>query len=365
MDRNRHEVIVIGAGQSGLAIGYYLKRLGIDFVLLDAAPDIAHVWRHRWDSLRLFTSARYSALPGSRFPGDPEHYPTKDEVADYLRDYARRLELPIRLNERVERVAAAGDSYSVTTRRGSYSARSVVIAVGGRHVAVKPRFAVDLDDEIVQVHSGDYQRPDQLPPGTIAVIGSGDSGRQIADELTGSGRRVVLSRGAWRPRLPQRLLGRDVFYWLDKMKTLDVPADAPRVRWVRRHEPVVAATLGSLRRKGIRMVGRAVGADGATITFEGGEQERPAAVVWCTGFRSEFSWLDLPVFDDAGDPAQEAGLTASSGLYFLGLAWQRIAGSALIGWVGKDAEILAEHIAQRKLRDFLGESSSASHPVPE
>lgn len=351
---DQYEVVVIGAGQSGLAIGYHLKRLGIDFVLLDAAPDIGHVWSHRWDSLRLFTSARYSALPGSRFPGDPERYPTKDEVADYLRDYARRLELPVHLNERVERVAAAGDSYSVTTRRGSYRARSVVIAVGGRHVAVKPRFAAEPTDEILQLHSGDYQRPDQLPRGTVAVIGTGDSGRQIAEEVAESGRRVVLSRGAWRLWLPQRVLGRDIFYWLDKMKALDVPAQARTVRWIRRHEPVVAPTFRSLRRKGIRVVGRAVGVDGATIRFEGGKQEHPTAVVWCTGFRSEFSWVDLPVFDDAGDPAQEAGMTALPGLYFLGLAWQRIAGSALIGWVGKDAEILAEEIAQRKSKNSSG-----------
>ncbi|MDP9069195.1 MAG: NAD(P)/FAD-dependent oxidoreductase [Actinomycetota bacterium] len=351
---NQYEVLVVGAGQSGLAIGYHLKRLGIDFVLLDAAPDIGHVWRHRWDSLRLFTSARYSSLPGSPFLGDPDRYPTKDEVADYLRDYARRYELPTRLNERVERVGASGDGYSVTTRRCSYDARSVVIAVGGRHVPVEPPFAAELSHEMLQLHSGRYQRPDQLPQGTVAVIGSGDSGRQIAQELAESGRRVIVSRGAWRLRLPQRLLGRDIFYWLDKMSVLSVPAEAPRVRWVRRHEPVVAATFRSLRRKGVRVVGRAIGAAGATITFEGGHQERPAAVVWCTGFRSEFSWVDLPVFDHAGHPAQEAGITALPGLYFLGVPWQRVTGSALIGWVGKDAAILADHIALRKPKDSGG-----------
>ncbi len=351
---NQYEALVVGAGQSGLAMGYYLKRFGIDFVLLDAAPDMGHVWRHRWHSLRLFTSARYSALPGSRFPGDPDRYPSKDEVADYLRGYARSLELPIRLNERVERLSSTGDHYSVTTRSGRYRAKNVVVAVGGRHVAVKPRFAAELSHDMLQLHSGDYQCPDQLPRGTVAVIGSGDSGRQIAEELAESGRRVLLSRGASRLRLPQRLLGRDIFYWLDRMNALSVPAQAPRVRWVRSHEPVVAATFRSLRRKGVRVVGRAVGADGATIRFEGGDQERPAAVVWCTGFRSEFSWVDLPVFDYSGNPAQEAGITALPGLYFLGLPWQRVAGSALLGWVGKDAAILAEHIAQRKSRQSRG-----------
>ena len=349
-NRDHHEVVVVGAGQSGLAMGYYLQRLGLEFVIVDAAPAVGESWRCRWDSLRLFTSARFSALPGSRFPGDADRYPTKDEVAGYLRDYGNRLELPIRLNEPVEHVTKAGEIYTIKTAQRSYTADNVVVAVGGRHAVIKPSFADRLSDGVVQLDTAEYRRPEQFPQGTIVVIGSGDSGRQISEELLASGRRVVLARGTWRLRLPQRAFGRDIIYWLDKVNAMRTPAGASRTRWVRRHEPVIGPSLRELRRKGARLVARAADAERGTIRFEDSEEACADGVLWSTGFKCDFSWIHLPVLDDSGVPLQRAGVTRCPGIYFLGLPWQRIAGSALIGWVGDDARVLSERISDRKSR---------------
>ena len=349
-NRDHHEVVVVGAGQSGLAMGYYLQRLGLDFVILDAALQVGDAWRYRWDSLRLFTSSTFSALPGSRFPGDPDRYPTKDDVADYLRDYANRLELPIRLNEPVEHLTKVGETYTIKTPQRSYNGDNVVLAVGGRHAVVKPSFAGRLSDGVVQLDTAEYRRPEQFPRGTIVVIGSGDSGRQISEELVASGRRVVLARGTWRFRLPQRALGRDIIYWLDKMKAMRTPAGARRTRWVRRHEPVIGPSLRDLRRKGLRLVSRAVDAEGGMVRFEDGEEISADGVLWSTGFRCDFSWIDLPILDERGVPLQDRGVTECPGIYFLGLPWQRTAGSALIGWVGDDARMLSERISETQGR---------------
>ena len=347
-NKDHYEVVVVGAGQSGLAMGYYLQRLGLDFLILDAALQVGDAWRHRWDSLRLFTSARFSALPGSRFPGDPDRYPTKDEVADYLRYYANRLELPIWLNQPVEHLTKVGETYTIKTTQRSYNADTVVIAVGGRHAVIKPSFADRLSDGVVQLDTAEYRRPEQFPRGTVVVIGSGDSGRQISEELLASGRDVVLARGTWRLRLPQRAFGRDIIYWLDKANAMRTPTGAHRTRWVRRHEPVIGPSLRGLRREGVRLASRAVDAEGATLRFEDGEEASADGVLWSTGFKCEFSWIHLPVLDDRGVPRHNGGVTECPGIYFLGLPWQRVAGSALIGWVGDDAGALAERISQRR-----------------
>lgn len=338
-------------------MGYFLKRLGIDFVIVDAAPEVGHAWRQRWDSLRLFSSARFSALPGLAFPGDPDRYPTKEEVADYLRDYADRFALPIRLSERVQHLGAAGATYELATRERTYQAPNVVIAVGGRHASITPRFAERLSDRVVQLHVSEYRRPSQFPSGTVVVVGSGDSGRQIADELVDEGRRVVLAPGKWRLRFPQRVLGHDVFYWLNKINALATPARSRRARWIRQHDPVVGPSLRALRRKGVRLATRAVEAHNGAVIFADGHQELVAGVLWATGFKVDFSWVDLPVVHD-GAPAHDQGIAALPGIYFLGLPWQRTSGSALIGWVGEDASRIARRIAERA---DAGSSTNALH----
>lgn len=339
------EVVVIGGGQSGLAMGYHLKRAGKTFVILDAGPEVGHSWRSRWDSLKLFTSARFSALPDLRFPGNPDRYPAKDEVADYLAGYAREFALPVILNEEVSRLTRAARGYVVETARTSYRAQTVVIAVGGRHSHQTPELAHKLSGDIQQLHTGEYRNPEQLTKPPILVVGSGDSGRQIAHELVLADRHVTLAHGSWRLRFPQRFLGRDIFSWLDKINALAAPANARRSRWIRQRDPVVGPALSGLRKLGVRVVPRLMDADEDRVMFSDGTSTAPRTVVWATGFRSDFSWIDVPVVDRAGAALHHEGITAVPGLYFLGLPWQRLSGSALLGWVGEDARFLLDHMA--------------------
>ena len=211
----RHEVIVVGGGQAGLAMGYFLARQGRNFTILEAADRPAAVWRKRWESLKLFRSARYDALPGLPFPGDPGRYPSKDEVADYLTDYTRRFELPVELSSGVRATHRSGDGYLVELDDRSIEAEQVVVATGPFQEPFVPPIAEGLGPEILQMHSNSYLSPQDIPEGRVLVVGGGNTGYQIAEELSAS-HAVHISIGSPQKPLPQRILGRDLFWYLDK-----------------------------------------------------------------------------------------------------------------------------------------------------
>lgn len=335
------DVVIVGAGQAGLALGSFLRRAGLDFALLDAHPRIGDAWRRRYDSLRLFTPAKRDALPGLPFPGGPERYPTKDEVADYLEVYARTFELPVLTNTRVARLEQDGEEFALHTSRGLLRARRVVIAAGPFGSPFVPPFARDLDESVVHVHSAAYRRPAQLPEGRVVVVGSGNSGAQIAEELSAS-RRVTVALGRPQPALPQRLLGRDVFDVLSPLGLFDVPAASRLGRQLQKRDPVIGTNLRSLARRGrLDLAPRIVGAEGRALITENGRRLEADAIVWATGFRPALEWIKLPMLDEAGRPAHQGGLTAVPGAFFLGLSWQRTRASALLGGVGRDAAWLA------------------------
>lgn len=346
---NRFDVVVIGGGQAGLALGYHLARRQLRFVILDAAPRVGHVWRTRWDSMTLFTPARYSALPGLPFPGDPEHYPGKDAVADYLERYAAIFDLPVRLDTRVTalRPLPGGAGFEIDAGAARYTADQVVVATGPFHLPFVPEFARDLAPDVVQLHSAEYRNPDQLPPGPVLVVGAGNSGVQIAEELAPA-RPTWLSVGVKLPRLPARLLGRSIFWWLEKTGLMNVTAGSWLGRQMRARDPLIGSSPEMVaRRLGVRVVGRTERAEGDRVFTREGEEVRVASVVWATGFRSDYGWIEAPVLDRDGRPIHKRGVTAVPGLYFLGLSWQHTRGSALIGWVGRDAEYLADQIERR------------------
>ncbi|GLZ14888.1 putative oxidoreductase CzcO [Actinomadura sp. NBRC 104425] len=336
------DTLIIGGGQAGLALGHYLRRAGLDFAIVDAHPRVGESWRRRWDSLTLFTPRRYDALPGLPFPGDPDGHPGKDEVADYLERYAAHFDLPMHLNSRVEAVHPGPDGgFEVQTSAASYTAARVVIASGAFHTPRVPGFAADLAEDVVQLHSTGYRNPAQLPDGNVAVVGGGNTGVQIAGELADHGRRVALSAAALGSALPQRLLGRDVFWWFSRLGTMRLSGDSLLGRRLKAQNTIIGTDLKHLLGRVTRL-DRAVGADNRELVLADGARHRVDAVVWATGFRPHYPWLHVPVLDESGAPVHEGGVTAWPGLYFLGLPWQRTRGSAVLGWVARDAKTIAD-----------------------
>ncbi|WP_245588613.1 flavin-containing monooxygenase [Deinococcus pimensis] len=347
------DVVVIGGGQAGLALGYYLQRLNLTFVILDAQARTGDSWRQRYDSLVLFTPAKRDALPGLPFPGKRERYPTKDEVADYLEGYARHFQLPVRHSTRVLSVEDHGSGYSVDTTRGPFRARQLVIATGPFGTPYLPGFADKLDSDVTQLHSSAFRNATQLPPGRVLVVGSGNSGAQIAAELSRT-HDVTVAQGRPQPQVPQRRLGRDVFDWLHLLGLMHVSAESRLGQRLKTQDPAIGTDLRALANQGaIRLAARAVSAEARTVTLADGTTVPVDGVVWATGFKPDYGWLRLraPVLDDQGEPVQQRGVTRAPGLYFLGLPWQRRRGSALLGGVGSDARLLALEIARRQVED--------------
>jgi putative flavoprotein involved in K+ transport len=340
----RHDVIVVGGGQAGLAIGYFLAQRGSDFIILEAAAEPAAAWRERWDSLKLFTSARYDSLPGLQFPGDPNRYPGRDEVVDYLTDYVRHFDLPVVLDSRVRAIRKTGGTYLLELDDRTYEAVQVVVATGPFQVPLVPAIAKRLDPEVVQLHSTEYRSPDAIPDCPVLVVGGGNTGFQIAEELSGS-REVHLSIGSRQTPLPQRILGRDLFWYLDATGLIRKTTASRIGRRMEGRDTLIGSTPRGIRRRhGVRLQGRAIDAGGRTVEFSDGTTLDVGAVIWATGFRVDHSWVHVPVFDETGRLVHRRGVTDSPGLYFLGLSWQHSRGSALLGWVGDDAEHIAQQI---------------------
>jgi putative flavoprotein involved in K+ transport len=344
-DRPPLDVLVIGGGQAGVAMGQQLSRRGRRFEIVDAGSEVGHVWRSRWDSLRLFTSGRYDNLPGLPFPAAADAYPGKDEVADYLRAYAAHFGLPVRLGTPVTSLAKADGLYVANTPQEVIVARKVVIATGPFQVPFIPRVAAQLGAEVHQIHSSGYRRPDDLALGRVLVVGAANSGCQVALELSAT-RTVELSVGQRIPTIPQRPLGRDVWAWATGLRLDRITADSPLGRRLSRRDQIIGAGPRQLaRRHGIRLRPRVTGASGRVVTFADGDTSEYDTVVWATGFTQDSTWIDIPdVTDEQGQLRQSRGHTLSPGLYTLGISWQRTRGSALLGWVGNDAALLAQEM---------------------
>lgn len=353
------DVVVIGGGQAGLAIGYYLVQQGVRFVILDSNERVGDAWRNRWDSLRLFTPGRYDGLPGLPFPAGPHAFPTKDEAADYLEGYATHFELPVRGGVRVDNLWAREDGqsgYLLAAGDRRYMAGQVVVATGAYHEPRVPDFAAELDPGIRQFHSTEYRNPEQLQEGVVLVVGAANSGSEIALDVARK-HRTLLS-GKDMGHVPFNLDGRvgrmvDPLIWfmanhLSSVKT-------PMGRKMRQHlrangvGPVERATPKLLDAAGVeRTFARTVGVRDGRPLLDDGRVVEVANVIWATGFHSPFSWIHLPIMGDDGWPQQELGVVPTApGLYFVGLFFMRAMASALIGGVGRDAAYVAEQIAAR------------------
>lgn len=355
----RYEVAVVGGGQAGLAIGHLLAKRGLRFVILEAGPAVGSAWHGRWDSLTLFTSRRYDSLPGLVFPGEAEGYPSRDEVIGYLEQYATRFELPVRLNSRVDALAHANGTYVLHLGGETIEADQVVVATGPFQTPFVPAVAQSLSADVVQMHSTSYRMPSDLPVGTVLVVGGGNTGFQIAAELAAT-HDVRLSIGSPQKPLPQRMLGRDLFWWLGKTGVLNKTVDSRLGRKLRDRDVLIGSSPRAVRRLGVKLSPRVTDASGRTITFADGTTLEPRAVLWATGYKPDYAWIQLPVVDAAGTLQHRRGVTGHRGLYFLGQQWQHTRGSALLGFVQHDAEYLAERIAGEAATPTLEESAAAA-----
>jgi putative flavoprotein involved in K+ transport len=353
------DAVVVGGGQAGLAIAWHLQRQGLRFVVLEAGSELGHTWRDRWDSLKLFTPAQYDGLPGMPFPARADTYPTKDPVADYLKTYVTAFDLPVRLNARVTSLTQIDEGFQVRSADDTFHTRQVMVATGPFQVPFLPPAAQGLDPSVIQLHSADYRNPEALPSGPVLVVGGGNSGFQIAEELAAT-RQVELSIGEQAPMLPQRLAGKDLFWWLTHFGLLRVAVDSRLGQRASRREFIIGTNKRRLRKSGVRFRPRLIEAHGRTVRFaDGSALDDVGVVVWATGYRSDYRWIQVPGVLEDGRVVHRRGVTEVPGLYFLGLSWQCTRGSALLGFVNDDAAYLAEQIGTYRRAGAPAETSVA------
>lgn len=342
------DVLVIGAGQAGLAMGHELKQRNLDFLIVDRHDRVGESWRRRFDSLTLFTPRSYSALPGLPVPGDPDGYPTKDEIADYLAAYASHFQLPVRTSTGIDKLERVDGVFRATTTSGDViAARAVIVATGAFQMPVIPPMARRFAATVTQLTTETYRNPAQLQPGTVLVVGDGATGRQIARELNGR-HAVILATGRSRRVSPHRLLGRSIFWWMDKLGMLRLSPDSAIGGFLQRTDPFPGKELAlkRLRKRGITVAGRLAGANGRRVAFADGQTAEVDAVIWATGYRDETAWVALPeVADEHGTFVEERGISPVSGMFFIGRSWQTARGSALLTGVGHDAIEIADEVS--------------------
>jgi len=352
----RFRVIVIGGGQAGLSVGYHLARRGVPFIILDAQQRVGDVWRRRWDSLRLFSPARFDGLDGMPFPAPPYSFPTKDQMADYLEAYAARFQIPVRTGVKVDGLTRQGDRYLVTSGAARYEADQVVVAMANYQQPRFPAFAPELDSRIVQLHAVDYRNPSQLRPGGVLIAGAGNSGSEIGLELARHGHQIWMSGrdvgnipfriDSLTARLLAPVLFRGVFHRLLTVRT--PPGRKARTKAHSQGDPLIRNKPEDLAAAGIERVPRVARVQNGMPVLEDGRLLDVANLVWCTGFHPGFSWIELPVFDEHGEPQQMRGVVEGEpGLYFVGLHFLYAMSSSMIHGVGRDARYVAEHIASR------------------
>jgi putative flavoprotein involved in K+ transport len=356
-EARRFDVVIIGGGQAGLAVGHELSTQGRNFVILDAGTRIGDAWRTRWEGLRLFTPGRFNSLPGMTFPGDPHGFPTKDEVADYLEAYATAMALPVRTGIHVTDVFAAtgGQGFRIATDDGDYEASQVVVATGAYERPRIPDFAAELDPGITQLHSSQFRGTSQLTEGAVLVVGASNSGAEIALMAAREHPTVLVGRDVGKmPFRPEDRLARtfDTFFWffINHVAKLDNPIGRKAAPGIRNDGlPLDRVRPSDLAAAGIeRVVARVVGAKDGRPMLDDGKAIEAANVVWATGFRPDHSWIHAPLAGADGWPRQTRGVaTDVPGLFFIGLPFMYRGGSALLGGVGRDASYLAERMERQ------------------
>ena len=349
---NEHfDTAIIGGGQAGLAAAYHVKQQGRTPVVLDDNERVGDSWRKRWDSLRLFTPAKFDGLPGWRFPAPGRSFPTKDEMADYMEAYAARFELDVRTGVKIDLLSKRDGRFVISAGSETFEADNVIVATGAHRVPRLPDFARDLDPRILQLHSSEYRSPAQLREGPVLIVGLGNSGAEIAYELVRtrptwlSGKpygEIPVPHGSRRFRLVFTMLR---LLW-HHVLTQSTPIGRKLGPKATKNDPLIRVKTKHLTDAGADRVGRVVGLRNGLPLLDDDRVLDVPNVVWCTGFREDYSWIELPIFDEDGKPRHERGVVeAEPGLYFVGLIFQYAVTSDVLPGVGRDAEWIAKHIA--------------------
>lgn len=363
------DAIIIGAGQSGLAMAYYLKKKQRNFLIIDADSEVGESWLKRWDSLKLFTSSEHNNLPGFSFPLEKGCYPNKYEVANYLKAYAARYEFNIEFNQRVRSVYKNEEGFEVVTDNSLFFAKEVFVATGPFHKPFTPPFAAEISSTVNQLHSKAYLNVGQLKEGDVCVVGAGDSGVQIAKEIAqDSNRKVYMSTSQQSfPTLPQEFLGKTLWWWLEKTGLLSLKVTSSLGRFLSaKMQPIIGTDVKALfRQKNVEKVGLSTGFFNNNLHFEGGTTASVANIIWATGYRPDFSMFQFDgLLNEKGYPENTRGISSVDNLYFIGLPWMHTRGSATLGGVKKDAEYLYScledlpEVASYGVQDVLKEEES-------
>jgi putative flavoprotein involved in K+ transport len=354
----RFDAIVIGGGQAGLAAGYHLARRGLRFVILDAHDRVGDAWRNRWDSLTLFTPTRYNSLPGMKLRANGR-FPVRDEMADYLEQYAKAMGLPLRNGIEARRVSrTAGGGWYVETTDQPLAADAVIIATGGYQTPKIPAWAGELDPDIRQLHSVDYRNPSQFQPGPVLVVGASHSGADIAIEAARGHQTILVGRDTGQVPIQTNgrltpLIGPVIWFALNHVLTVHTPMGRKAKGHFLAHGfPLEHPSRSDIAAAGVeRVTLRATGVRDGKPMLDDGRVLDVRNVVWCTGFQGDYSWIEGLTYGENGYPEQDRGVVAAApGLYFVGLRFQRAGASSLVGGVSRDAKHIVDHIAVRSRR---------------
>jgi putative flavoprotein involved in K+ transport len=353
MGNEHFNTVIIGAGQAGLAAGYYLKKIHDNFIILDEENQIGDSWRRRWDSLTLFTPSEHDGLPGFPFPAKKGSMPTKNQMADYLSEYALKFSLPVRLNSKVLELQKNSDKYEIKTSKGKLVSDNVIIATGTNPVAYIPEFATKLNKNIVQIHSSDYKNPESFPAKDTLVVGAGTSGVEIAIELSKS--RPTMISGKGTPHIPDfafRYLGKPYWLFIHYILTLKTPIGRKaRPKIIGNGAPLISVSMKNVKEAQVEQLPRVKDIKDGLPELVDGRIISVTSIIWATGYKPDFSWIKLNVTGDNGWPNAPRGISKEhKGLFFMGMVFQFGLTSGLVGGVGRDAAFVVNHIKKVKVK---------------
>lgn len=345
------DYVIIGGAQAGLSMAYHLKKMNKKFIVVDSEKEIGASWLNRWNSLKLFTPTEYNHLPGLKFDAPKGHYPTKFEVSNYFKNYAKEFDIPLQLQTLITSVKKTKECFLVTSEKKVFETKNVIVATGPFHIPYTPPCNTKISESVFQMHSNYYKKLDQLQEGDTLVVGAGDSGYQILDEISKDKNRTVYFSGNIKVKsLPQVFLGKTLWWWFTLIGFLSYS----KYSWIGKRinssvQPVIGTDVKEiLSRKNVITVGRTKDALNEEIVFEKDTITSIKNIVWATGYRPNFKWIEGLELDEDNYPKNYRGVSNIDGLYFIGLPWMFTRGSATLGGVSKDANYLANIIQKKK-----------------